>query len=260
MAHSRVPHLFDCWDEVSLRVGAARRICLFLDFDGTLVGLRSGPDQVNLSRETRLALRNLVRHASVKVAVISGRRRAALKRYVRVPRVTLLGLYGWEDGPRCRLSPGVARKLSQIRAAFTALPSRVPGVRIEDKGFSLAVHFRGASPLAQQRGRARILRCLSGSRADLRVIRSSDVWDVAPRQFLGKGAAVRSFLAQAGRKTLPIFVGDDLTDEAGFAAARHGIAVLSGNARPTRARFRLNGPGEVCLFLRKLEEECAEKS
>jgi trehalose 6-phosphate phosphatase len=252
---SRLPHLFDHWEEFSRRVHDTNQIQLLLDFDGTLANFRVRPEQVRLSANARRALTRLVRHRSLRVAIVSGRRRAALRRQVQVPRVKLLGLYGWENKEGCHLPPKTAGMLSQVHAALADLPNTVPGIRLEDKGISLAVHFRGAWPQARRRAQARIRKSLTRWRGHLHIIRSHDVWDVAPRQVRGKGVAIHQALGSIRKTHLLIYLGDDLTDEPAFALLRNGIAVLVGPVRRTNARFRLRNPDEVCLFLKRLEAE-----
>ena len=107
----------------------------------------------------------------------------------------------------------------------------------------------------QRRAQKCVRKALGTSNADLHVLRSNDVWDVLPKQVRGKGDALRKALRGAGRGVLPIFVGDDVTDESAFVALSKGITVLAGPQRKTYAQFGLRNPEEVCRFLEKLEAE-----
>ena len=248
-------HLFEGWREVSRRVRDAKEIRVYLDFDGTLVNYQAHPEGVKLSAGAKRALRRLARHRNVHVAIVSGRRRGVLVRHVKVPGVHFMGLYGWEDGKSLRLPERTVQKVRRLRGTLASLSSELPGISIEDKGISVAVHFRGASPEMQRRAQKCIHMALGKNHADLHVLRSNDVWDVAPRQVSGKGDALRKALRGAGRGVLPIFVGDDVTDESAFVALSKGITVLAGPQRKTAARFGLRDPEEVCTFLEKLEVE-----
>jgi trehalose-phosphatase len=258
-AHSHrrraLPHLFRHWEEVRRSVRTARCVKLFIDFDGTLVDLRPRPDQVKIRPAAQLALRKLIRHRRVEAMIVSGRRREALIKFVRVRGVRYMGLYGWEDAAVCHLPQRVVRTISRARAALAGLPKELPGIYVEDKGISLAIHFRGASLSMQRRVRSRICASLEPFQADLDVLRAKHVWEVVPRQVSGKGAAIRRALKRVRTAFLPIYIGDDLTDESAFAALRQGITVLVGPARHTHAQFRLRNPQEVCDFLKKLEAE-----
>ena len=251
----RTPSLFDCWEKVSERIRAAIGIWIFLDFDGTLVPYYDRPEDVKLSSECRRILVRLSRHRRVRLAIVSGRRNAALRRYVRVPRLKLLGLFGWEKNGRAALPRKTKGALVGLRAALAPLAASFPGIQVEDKGVSYAVHFRDAPPDAQRRVRAWIRGLLTRIRPDFRMIQSDHACDIVPRQVQGKGAAMRDFIRRSRATSLPIYIGDDLTDEPAFMALRRGITVRVGPVSRTKARFRLKNPEEVCAFLERLEEE-----
>jgi trehalose-phosphatase len=262
--HSRIPPrrgsanvspLLDNWAQVARRVHTAKDLRLFLDFDGTLVDFRSRPDQVTLEPEMRTRLRKLAAHPFVHVAIVSGRRRAELLHYVKVARVEFLGLYGWEKEAGMHLPEPAMRSLSQARLILGDLPNQAPGIFIEDKGLSLAVHFREASPAAERKARSWLRRITAQFREHLHIIRGSNVWELLPREIRGKGFALRGILRGLPRPFLPFYVGDDLTDEEAFAALRTGVTVLAGPLRRTKARFHLRGTSEVGTFLERLEAE-----
>jgi trehalose 6-phosphate phosphatase len=85
------------------------------------------------------------------------------------------------------------------------------------------------------------------------MVRGHKVWELLPRQIRGKGAAVSALLASLPRPTLPIFVGDDATDESAFRALPRGLTIRVGKHPRTAARFRLQSPDEVKMFLLKLK-------
>ena len=248
-----VTPVFDSWPGISRRVRASKNIALFLDFDGTLVDFRPRPDQVKLKARTRAALRKLAAHRAVRVVVVSGRRRASLLRFVKVPRVLLHGLYGREKEDGLVVSRTVAEKISQARETLASLPDHAPGIFIEEKGISLAVHFRDASVKSERRARAGLRKLLTDCRPDLTIVRAGNVWELVPSYVRGKGYAVRVLLREFGAAFLPIYIGDDLTDEPAFRALRKGITVLVGSRRPTSAHFSLRNPAQVGLFLKRLE-------
>jgi trehalose 6-phosphate phosphatase len=249
------PHLFDCWDQVTKKIHAAIKIWIFLDFDGTLVRYYDRPEDVKLSGECRQILARLARHRRVHVAIVSGRRNAALRKYVRVPRMKLLGLFGWEKSGRLPLPRKTRRALRRLRSILGTLPASFPGIHVENKGISYAVHFRGASPEAQRGVRAWIRVLLKRIRTNFRVIQSNHACEIVPLQVQGKGVAMREFVRDLRTPFLPVYVGDDLTDEPAFVALRRGITVRVAPVSGTKARFWLGNPDEVCAFLQRLEEE-----
>ncbi len=250
-------YLFGCWSQVARRVHLAEDLVLLLDFDGTLVRLGRRPDEVCLDDSTRRILRRLVCHPRVTLCVISGRRRADVRRRVRVPGARYLGLHGWEreDGvPK----QGLSQKL--VQKARCLIEQRLGGLRaiwVENKKLSFVVHYRGAPAGAARRAEAVLGEELKRFRPQLNQLAGKKTWEILPREIKGKGSAVRSLLANFSGPVLPIYVGDDITDEPAFGVLRQGLTVCVGPARPTRARFFLRNPAEVTSFLEKLEAEIA---
>jgi trehalose-phosphatase len=248
-------HLFDCWDEITHRVNKAERIRLYLDFDGTLVTFRPKPEQVKLREKTRIALKKLVRHQDLTVAILSGRRRAVLVNHINVPGIQYLGLYGSENGNKVSISSETSAGISKVRGALAGLPAEIPGISLENKGISLAVHFRGATPNETRRAHLQVRRATKRFHADLHIVRSDTVWDVVPASVHGKGVALRKSMETAEKPFLGIYVGDDGNDEPAFKALRGGITVRVGTVPKTNARYWLRDPTEVWMFLKRLEVE-----
>ena len=246
-------HLFDRWGEVAARLKAAEHLVLFLDFDGTLTPLRHRPGDVWLDADARKAVERLARHPRVDVCLISGRRLADLRRRARISGVSYVGLHGWErEGKPHRAVPEFLVNLKR------SLPKRLrelTGMRIEDKGFSVGVHYRGAPAAAVRRARVLVQECLRPHRGQFRLLKGKKIWEILPAEVAGKGAAAREILAELDRAALPIYLGDDTTDEAAFEALPRAITVRVGPTRRTRARYRLRDPREVWDFLARLKEE-----
>jgi len=246
-------HIFDKWSEIAGRVGRARAVRLFLDFDGTLVAIRRSPEGVTFSPRTRQVLDRISSHPQVTAVIVSGRRRGVLRQYVQLPRVQYWGLYGWERGPVRRLPRATVWELSRVRASLVAGLRDHRGVRVEDKGMTFSVHTRGASRRERRHAHELLVRTLRAC-SHLHVLPGSQVWEVLPRQIPGKGAAIREAVQRWRSPFLPIYVGDDTTDEPAFALLDRGITVKVGRAdRQTRARYWLASPAEVRGFIERLE-------
>lgn len=248
-------YLFDCWEEIARRIRAAGDIRLYLDFDGTLVAYRPRPEQVKLREKTRAALRRLAEHRRMHVAIVSGRRRKDLAKLLRAPSVEFLGLYGWEDIDKVSIPSRSRLSLAKVRREFRSVAKGMFGVFVEDKGISVALHFRKASAAVQKQALERARKIVRRFRADLHVLASQSLWDVVPIEVRGKGAAMRAASARVRKPSLAIYAGDDATDEPAFKALSRGITVLVGEQRKTHARYRLRDPLEVYAFLRLLEAE-----
>jgi trehalose-phosphatase len=225
---------------------------LLLDFDGTLVPLASDPDQVRLDPVVRQVLRRLANHPRATVYIISGRRLASLRRVATVPGLHLLGLHGWErrgvSFPR-----GERRLLREAKRWLAPRLPRSPGIKLEDKGLSLAVHHRGATRLAVQRARRVTRQARDRFRPGLHLLAGKKMWELLPAAVDGKGPATKWLLGKLPRRALPIFIGDDVSDETAFAVLPHGLTLHVGGKASTKARYWLRNPGEVREFLGRLE-------
>jgi trehalose-phosphatase len=247
-------HLFDRWAEIAQRLHTAKHIGLLLDFDGTIVPIQPRPEMVRLSLTSRRLIGRLTKHSRLTVGIISGRRLADLRRRAKVPGVRYVGLHGWEWD---RKTP-ILFKDKVLRGAKRLLEERLgslAGIRLEDKGITLAVHYREATDRAARLARVILQKILKPFVPRLRVLRGKKVWEVLPAEVQGKGRAVHLLLGDLPRGTLPIYVGDDTTDESAFAELRHGITVRVGKHRGSKALFYLRDPDEVIVFLQRVEAE-----
>lgn len=249
------PHLFADWERIGRRIRDSKQLVLFLDFDGTLARIAPTPRQVRVETATRAALKKLARHRGVTLVVISGRRRAELRRYVGLPNVKHLGLYGWEANGSMSLPFSVREDLACTMLDLLARLPKNSGVSVEPKGGSFSVHLLGASAETRRRVRELLPKLVRPRRGILKVMTNLRDLEVAPVSIGDKGVGVRKFLRQPARRgALPIYFGDDLSDEPGFVAARKGISVLVGKRRATHAKFCLRGPAEVTEALFRMEE------
>ena len=246
-------HLLDCWPQVEKRLRAAKGVALFLDFDGTLVPLRPRPKDVRLDGATRRLLQRLAHHPHLTLVVISGRERRDLMRHIRVGGIQYLGLHGLERGGRVPPADPAYAVLRRTRRSLAARMARLPDIWIEDKRFSFAVQYRGAADATRQEARCMLRETLKPLEAVLHVQPSKKVWEVLLRQAPGKGAAVTEIMKKLPAGTLPIYVGDDTTDESAFVALSKGVTVRVGALLHSKARYKLRSPAEVKEFLERLE-------
>jgi trehalose 6-phosphate phosphatase len=257
MARTRriTPHLFAQWDRIARRIRKTPRVVVFLDFDGTLVRIAPLPSSVRLDDGTRNVLQKLAGKRNVTLAVISGRQRAELQRYIGIRNMKYMGLYGWESDGNKRLPFTVRVALVRTLVSLLAELPAYPGVWIEPKRSTFSVHLLGASAETQRQMRHQVKKRVMPVRETLKVMANLRDVEVAPVSLGDKGDAVRRILDEpAMRDALPIYFGDDFSDEPGFAAARKGISVLVGKRRATRAQFSLRGPAEVATALSRMEE------
>ncbi|MBX3594684.1 trehalose-phosphatase [Sphingomonas sp.] len=237
---------------VDLLVGAS----LFLDFDGTLVEIVDRPDAVRVDADLGGLIRALARRLDGRLAIVSGRGAHEIAALFDHPDFTIGGSHGAE----LRLADGTVRgatrpaELDRVLDTMRAFAARRPGVLVEAKTLGAGLHFRGA-PAAEAECAA--LAADLAQTSGLTLQEGKMVFELrAPGD---KGAAIGALMAMtpfAGSH--PVFLGDDVTDEDGFAAADalDGAGILVGPMRATAARHRLPDVAGVRAWLTQFVEEC----
>jgi trehalose 6-phosphate phosphatase len=268
------PSALACWSEIAARL-AGRRLALFLDYDGTLSPIAARPELATLSAAARAALARLA--AREPVAILSGRGRADVAALVGLPALYYAGSHGFDiAGPppapgapplRHEVGDGVPARVAQVAERLRSELGDVAGLLVEPKGFSVAVHFR----LVDERDLPRIeaaVEAIAAAGGDAggagghrwRRTGGKKVLELRPDVAWDKGRALRWLLDRLGLDTpeaVPLYVGDDETDEDAFAAAaaRHGIGILVAEApRPTAAAYQVRDTDEVLQLLERLAD------
>jgi trehalose 6-phosphate phosphatase len=221
------------------------RSALFLDVDGTLLEIAANPELVRVPRRLPALIACRAGERDGALALISGRPLAQLDQLFRPWHGAAAGLHGIErrraDGWLDRiLDSDSAAALDRIRPKLAALAGDASGLLFEDKGGTIALHYR-AAPEREAEIRAYAETLLADAKAALRLIAGKMVVEFQPTT-VNKGLAIAAFLAEPpflGRQA--IFIGDDTTDEDGFAEIRRrgGIAVRVGSSGATAASYRL---------------------
>jgi trehalose 6-phosphate phosphatase len=231
---------------------------LFLDFDGTLVDIAPRPDAVVVQEGLPELLDQLRGRLGGALAIVSGRPLSVIDGYLAPYRFDVAGLHGAEQriGGAVTVEPMPdARRLRQAVELLRMRADGRPGLIVEDKGRSVAFHWRLAPALAGYAADAVAeAERLLGS--DYRVQDGKDVLELLPR-FATKGAAISRFMgSEPYRGRTPYFVGDDLTDEHGFGvvAALGGQGVRIGPGDTMAAR-RMDSPAALRQWL----ADCARR-
>jgi trehalose 6-phosphate phosphatase len=233
---------------------------LFLDIDGTLLDIAASPDRVvvppSLSRDLARASAAL----GGALALVSGRAIDGIDRLFAPLRLPAAGQHGLQlrfaaDGP---VITGTRADLGALRERLAPVTG-VAGIEIEDKGQSLAVHYRRArtDPLRLRRWVGEVLARLD---MEMEVVRGRRVLEIKPIG-ISKATAVESFMSRPpfrGRR--PVFIGDDKTDEHGFAAAiaRGGSGIQVGPGRSALTALRVADPAAVRRWLAALPSALAK--
>lgn len=224
---------------------------LLLDFDGTLVAFRDDPAAVRIEPAALARLITLQVDLSGALGIVSGRQIADLDRFLAPLAFAAAGVHGLErrltpGGPVTRLA--APQDLDDLRDVLRRRLADVPVLALEDKGTALVLHYRTApeyAAVAQD-----IMHAATEGRADLVTMVGDGIVEVHPAG-MDKGRAVVDLMREpafAGR--IPVYVGDDVTDEFALAAVREagGISVKVGGAS-TVAEFRLEDVDAVHRWL-----------
>lgn len=230
------------------------RDSLFLDFDGTLVGFSQDPQAVRLAPETAQSIGHLADALEGAVAIVTGRPIAFIDGLLDPLLLPMAGIHGFEM--RTRPDGAVQTRqpppdLARVRAILTDKGEQ-QGLRIEDKGGAIVLHFRGAEHLEPE-ARALAEHALAGAEG-LVLVPGHAIIEVRPES-VDKGGAIAALSdVPPFRGRRPIFIGDDRTDEDGFVRAqdRGGFGVKVGSGE-TSARFRLEDIEAVHHWLKRQE-------
>lgn len=274
--------------EVALRdLATADSLLLALDFDGVLAPLQDDPSTSRMVPESASAIAALAELPRTRVALVSGRDIATLRRLSEAPdSAWLIGSHGAEAelgtyadrdpdsavGRSPELAPAEADRLAAIDAHLDAFEHTLPGADgsgdadgvsdflIESKPYSRTVHTRGLAPEAAAALHEHATE-VAEEFPDIRVIEGHDITELAVKQAT-KGDGIR-LLARAGEPTAMGYIGDDVTDEDAFAALDEltdsrvldsGLTVKVGSAQ-TRAAWRIADPAAVADLLGRLVAE-----
>ena len=225
----------------------------FLDVDGTLLEIAPTPQGVTVDARVIGILANLSRAADGAVALVSGRPLGQLDRLFRPLRLPAAGLHGLETRTargRITRPPRPVASLARVREALCDFVRANPGLLLEDKGLTLAFHWRLA-PSVERELHRRVRAVAADVRAELHVLEGKKVLEFRPMG-ADKGTAVEALMNEppfVGRR--PVFIGDDLTDEDGFRAANRlgGSSIRIGACEATAAKSSI---GDVGAFHRWL--------
>ena len=253
----RLPPAFDAL--VRLRAALAdRTLFLFFDYDGTLSPIVERPEAAVLPPAMRARLKRLVEVCFV--SVISGRGLADLEERIGVAGIAYAGSHGFElvepDGRKLE-NPEAQEALPSLDSAQAALRRHVgtiDGAQLERKRFGLAVHYRRVAEASVPEMERAVKRVLEASEGRLALKSGKKVWEFVPALDWDKGKALAWILEKSGGNTpsaLPVYFGDDVTDEDAFrTVAEHGLAIAVGDGpEETAASHRLEDVEAVGMFL-----------
>ncbi|MBN2483071.1 MAG: trehalose-phosphatase [Candidatus Omnitrophica bacterium] len=231
----------------------------FLDYDGTLTPIVERPELAVLTEE----MRGIVKRLSQKyqTAIVSGRMREDVEKLVAIDGLFYAGSHGFDiKGPDVSLiEPQAEKTLALVAEVIKKLKKELGSIEkllVEEKKFSVAVHYRCVDPKDHAKIKPVIDNILAGE-IRLRVMEGKMVYEILPAIDWNKGKAIRWIMNALGlswNTSQVVYIGDDVTDEDAFrVVATRGVPILvHEEARPTAADFYLKDPGQVQKFFETL--------
>ncbi|XP_042056925.1 probable trehalose-phosphate phosphatase D [Salvia splendens] len=251
-----------------------KQIVVFLDYDGTLSPIVEDPDRAFITSEMREAVRDVAK--LFPSAIVSGRCRAKVYDFVKLSELYYAGSHGMDiKGPSkrhisqrkgnqtvlCQPARAFLPIIDEVYRALIEQVMHIPGAKVENNRFCLSVHYRCVEEkkwveLADQ------VKLVIKDYSQLRLNHGRKVFEIRPTIKWDKGNAVEFLLESLGydesSDVLPIYIGDDRTDEDAFRVLRErdqGLGILVSKApKETNASYTLQEPTEVMHFLRRLVE------
>jgi trehalose 6-phosphate phosphatase len=235
-------------------------VALFLDLDGTVLDIAPAPTEVIAPAELTLALRRLQARLGGAIAILTGRKIADIDRLLSPLRLSAAGVHGSEfrSEPEGAIEIGGSEVPAPLVEAVERFVSSVPGLALEHKGISVAVHYR-AVPEMQAEVESELRRLLQHHRNRLELSHGRRVFELVPEGASKGTALARLMQTPQFRARRPIAIGDDAADEAALAAAVElggvGLKVAGEHFRSGGAHFK--SPSEVRRWLWDLAERPA---
>ena len=231
-------YLFSHFEKLKNRL-SGKFVLLFLDYDGTLTPIVETPDKAVISQNTKDLLDELSTSPRCRVAIISGRSLSDIKGLVGLKDIIYAGNHGLEiEGPKIKfesqVSPRLKSIISHIYEDMVSKLSKIKGVLIEDKGLTISVHYR----LVEKKDIQEFLSIFTEVtdtyivRDKVKINSGKKVYEIRPPVIWDKGKVVLWFLARqqfllGKNKILPVYIGDDVTDEDAFKILkRKGLTIF----------------------------------
>jgi trehalose 6-phosphate phosphatase len=245
-----------------LKSKSGRKIALFLDFDGTLVPIQKDPEQCFLSKKFKNQLLALSDSQCCYLIILSGRSLSDIKKRIGIRQIYYGGNHGLDiSGPNLKFTHPKALTsrlaIEQIKRQLEKAIANIDGAWLENKKYSVSLHFRSVKkeniPLIKKVFNTVTNKLIEERR--LNVLKGKKVIELTPNASWDKGSAALWILKQLKDKCVPIYAGDDQTDETAFRAlAKKGITVRVGKSKKTVAKYYLKSHWEVLRLLNEILE------
>lgn len=238
-----------------------KKVLLFLDYDGTLTPIVNKPQEAVFPNEMRKLILDLTKNSSV--SVISSRERTDVEKSVNIDNVFYAGSHGMDiRGPGISMSPEIANNslplLDKAEKEIRLKLENAPGLFIERKKFSIAVHYRNADQITIDETYKTLGEIITVFKS-LKKTSGKKVFEILPDIDWNKGKAVNWISEKISKdlsNSIAIYIGDDITDEDAFNELKEtGIGILVGSHKHgSSAKYHLADVEQVYAFLSDLDK------
>jgi trehalose-phosphatase len=244
------------------RIKTAQHIALFLDYDGTLTPIQKQPDDAVLSEQTSEILRLLSRIPQISLSIVMGRSMVDIKKFAQFKNINISANHGLHIRTKEYewIHPVASATRFIIQKIYLVLQKKLksfPDITLENKHFSLAIHYRNANLSLIPRLHLLIIDAVGPFKSNVSITSGKKVVEIKPRTDWDKGKAIECIVKKMNSNTPPllIFIGDDTTDEDAFRTLRSkGITICVGKSKKTQAKYYVRSVSQAIKFLRIVSE------
>ena len=240
----------NCIESRIIKLLSQNKLAIFLDIDGTLIPYANHPNNIIVPKNLKYLLYNLRNKLNGALALISGRMVQDIQNIINPLKLSVSGIHGLEytNNHGQYLRNNIEPIPLDIYKRLYTFSKNYPGSMIEKKNISVALHYRNA-PGIEKKATSVINRIISGS--DLKLLKGNKVLELVPKNS-NKGKAINFFMnKQPFLNKIPVFIGDDVTDEYGFKSVNNlgGYSIKVGYQSNTLANFFIKDTTSVLKFL-----------
>lgn len=261
LSSSWLPNAIEHWNGI-LPVFHEKILAVFLDYDGTLSPIVNDPSKATLNPAMKESLKRLSQaHQTI---IVTGRRMEVIKQFVEMDELYYAASHGFDIcGPGglklMQIGEDVLPHLQQAFQSLQQALGNIQGCLIEDNRLSVSVHYRNVEPVYFPEIERAVDDIVAMHNTYIVKTIGKMVWEIRPKKDWHKGAAVENLISTIfddSSSVLPVYIGDDVTDEDAFKTVRSkgGIAILvSQFPRKTNANYFVASPDDVLIVLEKLQ-------
>ena len=255
-------YFFSHLPEIKNQIARSSGVLLMLDFDGTLSPIAPTPKKAVLPPAVKAELKKI--SSILPAIIISGRSLRDIKNKIKIKGLHYAGNHGseWQIGgkktnyfPGAKPARGIVKKIAN---KLEPLAQNYPGVLLENKNLSISIHYRKIDPLLISKFKKDVEKITKPliKIYHLRILKGKKVTELRPYLNWNKGKFAlfvrRLFEKKLKRKLLPLYVGDDITDEDAFSVLKKDITVRVGQIKNSQGRYYIKSPGQIKRFMRWL--------